>query len=171
MSSSAIGSVAAALREMAVASGVASAARDMEARSRTLLDLDSRLDELEALLTKLETTVKERKATRPEVPKPPVEPLPSGPESKRPDHGIYVPKPPTLALPPNWRLADVCVEHGLEVIDRRGVPGGSLWVIGSRDVAQPLFKMLATEGVAFSFVPGGSRATGRRPGWFTKSQR
>jgi hypothetical protein len=166
-----ISTVAAALREIAVAAGTASASQDAQARSRTLSDLNNRLGELEATVSRLEDALKQQKLEPPPAPRTVIEPVKREAASRKADPGGPPAGEPSHALPPNWRLAQVCEDHGLEVIDRRDVPGGSLWVVGPREVAQPLFRMFSAEGVSFAFVPGGSRATGRRPGWFTKSQR
>jgi hypothetical protein len=54
--------------------------------------------------------------------------------------------------------------HGLQVVDNR-FDGGALWVIGGLEI-WPLLKQF--EGFRFGFFSSGDRATGRRPGWWTK---
>jgi hypothetical protein len=72
------------------------------------------------------------------------------------------PKPPAMGVS-KWLAA-----HRFEVIDRRDHPNGSLWVVGPRARLKPILDELRDQGVEFRYAAGGSRATGGRPGWFTK---
>lgn len=57
--------------------------------------------------------------------------------------------------------------HGLDVVDKRG-SGGSLWVVGGRELAPLLKELRTTYGVRFIFAENGGRATRHRPAWFSK---
>jgi len=57
--------------------------------------------------------------------------------------------------------------RSFRLVDNRR-SGGSLWVLGNRDLA-PFFEELKAEGIKFIFTERGGRSTGHRPAWFTKS--
>lgn len=61
---------------------------------------------------------------------------------------------------------------GFECIDKRGMTGGSLWVVGSRAELAPVIneaKKLFGDLGSNNFAPNGGKATGRRPAWFMTS--
>lgn len=60
------------------------------------------------------------------------------------------------------------IQNGLEVIDKR-IYGGSLWVIGERDVLEPYIK-LAKDVYGAIGAYGRGKATNYRNGWFTHSK-
>ncbi len=53
------------------------------------------------------------------------------------------------------------------IIDKREHAGGALWVIADRSKRE-VFDALALQGVRFVFAPGGGRATGHKPAWWTR---
>ena len=61
---------------------------------------------------------------------------------------------------------EVLEDAGVEYIDKRPV-GGALWVVGGRELAD-LVQGLSDFGLSFHFAKGGGRATGKRPGWWSK---
>lgn len=61
-------------------------------------------------------------------------------------------------------LLDYLEKHNLEYIDQRA-QGGSLWVIGGRNI-EPYLKPLEEEGIRFRFKAVGGRASKGRPAWF-----
>lgn len=78
-------------------------------------------------------------------------------------------KPVRRVTSGSFRLAAYLEEVGLTVIDKRSVPGGNLWAVGDPAVASQVLAGLEAEGIDFIYVPNGSRATGGKPGWYTKS--
>ncbi|HYT70391.1 MAG TPA: hypothetical protein VEK78_03350 [Gemmatimonadales bacterium] len=65
-------------------------------------------------------------------------------------------------------VADDLRARGFEVIDKRAA-GGKLWVMGPATELKPVMAEFQRKGVKFGFAPKGGRATGGRPGWFTKA--
>lgn len=57
-------------------------------------------------------------------------------------------------------------QQGLEIIDKRPM-GGSLWVIGGKELSA-LMVQLRGHGTIFTFAANGGRATNHRPAWFRK---
>ena len=60
--------------------------------------------------------------------------------------------------------------RGLEVIDKRPA-GGCLWVIGDKAEIQPALSEAGRLYGAYGTYSAGGRATGNRPGWFTKCKK
>jgi hypothetical protein len=76
--------------------------------------------------------------------------------------------PPAPAPPvPIRSPEEVFAAHGLEVIDKRPA-GGAFWVVGGAELA-PVMDELKRQGIHFTFLPGGGKATGHRPSWFGKA--
>lgn len=65
----------------------------------------------------------------------------------------------------DW-LVDYLTSKNLNVIDKRQ-KGGSLWVLGGTNLGPALIQLKKKE-VYFKYAATGSRATGRRSGWYTK---
>lgn len=55
--------------------------------------------------------------------------------------------------------------QGFEVIDKRD-KGGALWVI-DKDGLKPILQELRIQGIQFSFLENGGRATKKRPAWYS----
>ena len=68
---------------------------------------------------------------------------------------------------PDRTLEGRLAQEGLEIIDKRP-QGGTLWVVGSAELAS-FFKELQTHGFNFVFMNRGGRAVKRRPSWYLKN--
>lgn len=86
---------------------------------------------------------------------------------------VHQPTQTTKVIPDNNvsgknSLAEYLCELGFEVIDKRE-KGGALWVVGTKTEIQ---RALKNAEASFGKIEGtfseGGRATGHRPGWFTK---
>jgi very-short-patch-repair endonuclease/DNA polymerase III delta prime subunit len=60
-------------------------------------------------------------------------------------------------------------DKGFEVLDKRRA-GGALWVVGGLDLAD-IMDQLRRQGCPFQFVPGGAKASGHRPAWWTTAKK
>ena len=66
-------------------------------------------------------------------------------------------------------LKEFFASQGLEVIDKRP-SGGNLWVIGDEDkMAEAVDKAKSIYGISGNY--GSGKATKKRPGWFTSSDK
>jgi len=91
----------------------------------------------------------------------------SGPRTK-PDGPPVRLSVPVGSKPPDLGLAAWLSAHEIEIIDKRDRVDGSLWVVGPRSEVKPVIDGLRKQGIMFTYVAAGSRATANRPGWFTK---
>ena len=66
-------------------------------------------------------------------------------------------------------LKDFFLSKGLKVVDKRE-KGGCLWVIGNKDEIDQYIRE-ACNKFHIGGTYGSGRATGYKPGWFTKSQK
>ncbi|MGD9713372.1 MAG: hypothetical protein AB7V46_15080 [Thermomicrobiales bacterium] len=160
------------LRRRAIEAGRELASNEADRVAALVGGLEERLANLGRVVTRLEEAVAaranqtERVVESPE----PGRPHPIG-RQREPSTPLHEKSDEPAPLPEHWTILSLCEDLGLEVVDRRDVPGGSLWVLGNKAAAESLFKRLAPHDIKFTFAPTGSRATGRRPGWFTKSPR
>ncbi len=66
-------------------------------------------------------------------------------------------------------VADFFVNSGVKVVDMRK-KGGALWVVGEREEIEPVIeKAVEKFGISGGFSSG--KATGFRPGWYTKTKK
>jgi len=172
MSTDPFGRAAELLRLKAIEAGRAHAADDTQHLEALLGDLEERLRVLNGVVDRLEQAVRSGSGTPPLQPEGSNSPTPGKtvPPRRKPAPATAPPEG-AETLPEGWTIVSLCEKLGLETVDRRDVPGGSLWVLGEENATQKLFGPLAAVGVTFTFSPTGSRATGRKPGWFTKSIR
>ena len=64
-------------------------------------------------------------------------------------------------------VLDLVKESGFEYIDKRENKG-VLWIIADEEEAKDFVKKCESKGIVWAFVPNGSRATKRRPGWYCR---
>jgi hypothetical protein len=140
----------------------------LEARSGQLL---GRVEKAEQMLQGLEHQVQELRVAidtlgAAEPPRATKAVLP-GLESLQ---GTARPAPRTRTVrPASVALRAYLESRNLEVIDHRDA-GGNLWVTGPEARVRPVIDELKQRGIRFTYSAAGSRATGGRPGWYTKSK-
>lgn len=72
-----------------------------------------------------------------------------------------------LAAPQS--LSRLLRRHGFDPVDNRS-SGGALWVKASERAFQACYAKMKLRGVLFKFTKNGGKATGHRPGWWTKAK-
>lgn len=70
----------------------------------------------------------------------------------------------------NESLTDYLKRKGVKVVDKRD-KGGGLWIVGGKEMSGVINETRKLYGAGWTFCQNGSRSTGFKESWFTRSQK